>query len=93
MTFSLAPLKHVIGCWTCLGTTPVYIEETTARVTVELEVAKKASFQAYIIHYHGPMGFAMWERGKNGSLAAKVKGPQQRKKERREAKEEEEEDN
>jgi hypothetical protein len=39
----------------------VYIEERIVRVTMKPEFPIKAYVQAYIIHYHDPMGFAMRE--------------------------------
>ena len=44
---------------------------------MELGVPKKAYFQAYIIHCHGPMVFVV-RKAKRGALIANVRGPWQK---------------
>ena len=45
-------VKFVIGCWTCPRTTLVYSKE---------KMSEWPYFKVYIIHWHGPTSFAVWE--------------------------------
>ena len=58
-TFKLK-IKYVIGCWTRPKNNLVYTKEK-CRVTMEFKVLKNLILKAYIIHWRGPMGFAVEE--------------------------------
>ena len=60
MKLSLAPLKYVIGCWTHLGTTLVYLKKKY-KSDHGIQGPQEAYFQAYIIYYYGPKGFEVGE--------------------------------
>ena len=60
MKSSQSPIKHVIGCWTSLGTTLIYTKEE-CQSAHGVQGLQKTYFKAHIIHGHGPMGFVVGE--------------------------------
>ena len=55
------PCKFVIGCWTCPGTTSVYTKGKKCQSDYDVRGPQKTCLKAYIIHWHGLMGFAVGE--------------------------------
>ena len=72
----LAPLQYVIGYWTHPKTTSVYIKKKKCKSDHETWDLQNVYFHAYIMHCHGPTGFAMGEAKE--VLSLHMMGPWQR---------------
>ena len=66
MKSSLAPLKHVIGWWTCPRTTSVYIKKSLVTVTMDLEVPERPIFMLTVFNVT-VQWVLQWERQKRFS--------------------------
>ena len=61
MKSSQGLVKFVIGYWTCPRTTSVYTKEKNCHSDHGVRGPQKTYVKAFLIHQHGPMGFAVGE--------------------------------
>ena len=61
MKSSQSPKKHVIGCWIRLIINSVYTKKKKCQSDHWVWGPQKAYSKTYIIHGHGPAGFAVGE--------------------------------
>ena len=73
MTSSQGPVKYVIGCWTCPGTTSIYTKEK-CQSDYGVRGPQKTCCKAYLIHKHGRTIFALGE-ARRGALVGKKQRP------------------